>query len=372
MRKYFSKMSPQMKKMLKIVGIVFGVIFGWFFIKKGLFFYFVSHYQPPPVTISATTAREQPWQSYISSIGTVTAVNGVDLSAEVSGIVKEIHFQSGQSVNQGDILVVLDTSVEDAQLKDNESKLKLAQINYERDKTLLNKHVTSQAAADTSLAQLQEAEAGVEATKARIKQKIITAPFSGKIGIRQIDLGGFVSPGTPIASLQSLDPLLVKFNLPEQYVSELYIDQPIDINIQSNGSTHTTIRGKLTAFNSKVDLATRSIQIEALIPNKNLQLYPGMFALVKVWLKDTKNVITLPQTAIAYSLHGDSVFLIRDKGKKHHPELVAMRQYVKTGERRGDIVVIQSGIKTGDQVATSGQLKLQNDTRVAIDNNAEL
>jgi membrane fusion protein (multidrug efflux system) len=365
-------MSPQMKKMLMIVGIVFAIIFGWYGIKKALFSYFVSHYQPPPVTISVVTAKTQPWQAYVTSVGTLTAINGVEISAEVSGIVKEIHFQSGQLVNQGDILVSLETGVEEAQLKDRLSKLKLAQINYDRDKTLLKKTVGSQAAADTSFAKLQEAEADAEEVKARIKQKTITAPFSGKIGIRQINLGGYLSAGTAMVSLQSLDPLDVRFNLPEQYVSDLYLQQPVDVDVNLNSATNPNIKGTITAINSKVDQSTRNILIQATIPNKNLQLYPGMFALVKVWLKDQRNVITLPQTAISYSLHGDSVFIIKDKGKKRHPNLFAYRQYVKVGERRGDLVVILEGIKEGDQVATSGQLKLQNDTHIVIDNSVEL
>lgn len=368
------QISPQMKKMLKIVGIVFGIIFGWFFIKKGLFLYFISHYEPPPVTISASTARSQPWQSYVTSVGTITAINGVEISAEVSGLVKEIHFQSGQLVNQGDVLVVLDNSVEQAQLKDNESKLKLAQINYDRDKTLLKKNVGSQAAADTSFAKLQEAEAGVEQIKAKIKQKTITAPFNGKIGIRLIDIGGYLSAGTAMVSLQSLDPLYVRFNLPEQYVPSLYLQQPVDVDVNLNvtSATNSSIKGTITAINSKVDQSTRNILVQATIPNKNLQLYPGMFALVRIWLNDKKNVITLPQTAISYSLHGDSVFLIENKGKKDKPDLYVNRKYVKVGERRGDLVVILDGIKAGDQVATSGQLKLQNETHVVIDNSVEL
>ncbi len=364
--------TPQMKKMLKIVGIVFGIIFGIYFIKQALFGYFMSHYQPPPVTISATTVTKQKWQSYITSIGTVTAVNGVDLSAEVSGIVKEVRFTSGQFVNQGDTLVLLDTSVEQAQLKDSLAKLKLAQINYTRDSTLLKKSVGSQSSADTSFAQLKQAEAGVEEIQAHIRQKTIIAPFSGKIGIRQIDLGQYLQAGTAMVSLQSLDPLFIKFDLPEQYVPNLYLNQPISADVNLNSANTKDLQGTITAINSKVDQSTRNILIQATIPNKNLELYPGMFAFVKIWLREQNDVIILPQTSIAYSLHGDSVFLIKDKGKKGHPDLYVTRQYVKVGERRGDSVVIESGLTAGDQVATSGQLKLQNDTHVVIDNSVEL
>lgn len=365
-------MSPQMKKMLLTVGIVFGLVFGWYGTKKILFWIFVATYTPPPVTISATTANAGTWQSFLTSVGTITAVNGVDISSETSGSVKEIHFQSGQFVNQGDLLILLDTSVEEAQLKDNQARLKLAQINYDRDKTLRLKNVASQAAVDTDLANLQQAQAGVEATQARINQKTVTAPFSGKIGIRQINIGEYVPAGTSMVTLQSLDPLYVRFNLPEQYLTELYLNQPVDIEVNLNTTDHQVIRGAITAINAKVDQTTRNILIQASIPNKKLQLYPGMFAQVRIWLHERNHVITLPQTAISYSLHGDSVFLIHDKGKKKHPNLFTTRQYVKVGERRGNDVVVLEGIKVGDRVATSGQLKLENDTHVVIDNSVEM
>lgn len=365
-------MSTQMKKMLFVVGVVLGTIFGWYGIQKLLFIYFVSSYEPPPVTVSASTATANIWQSYLSSVGTLTAINGVDISAEVPGIVKEINFNSGQFVNQGDLLVQLDTSVEQADLKSNIAKLKLAQINFERYQTLQKKNAVSQAVFDTSQAELKEAEAAVEATQARIKQKTLTAPFSGKIGIRQINIGEYVAPGTAMASLQTLDPLYVKFNLPEQYLPLLYLNQPIEISV--NTSEKKSIAGTITAINSKVDQNTRNILVQATIPNKNLELYPGMFALIKVWLKEQKNVVILPQTAISYSLHGDSVFIIKDKGngKKGKPNLHAYRQYIEVGERRDNIVSILKGLKAGDQVVNAGQLKLQNGTHVVIDNSVEL
>lgn len=361
-------MTTQMKKMLIIVGIIFGIIFGWYGAKKLLFTWIMGHYEPPAVTISASIATKKTWQSFVTSVGTLTAINGVDISAEAPGIVKEIHFESGQFVNQGDTLVLLDTRVEQAQLKANQSQLKLAQINFERDKTLAKRNVLSQASLDTSLAQLEQAEAGVEQVQARIKQKTITAPFSGKIGIRLIDIGEYVSAGTPMVSLQSLDPLYVRFNLPEQYVPKLYQGQPIDIT-----TGNQVIHGYISAVNSKVDQVTRNILVEATIPNKNMQVYPGMFAAVTVWMNDKKNVITLPQTAISYSLHGDSVFIIKTKDKKSkEPISKAYRQYVKVGERRNDEVTITEGVKPGDSVVTSGQLKLQNGTHVVIDNSVEM
>jgi membrane fusion protein, multidrug efflux system len=369
-----SFMTKQMKRMLVIVTIIFGIIFGIYGAKKLLFMYFMSHYEMPAVTISATTAKTKTWQSYLSAIGTLTAINGTDISSEAAGIITEIHFASGQFVNQGDVLIILDTEIEQAQLKNDQAKMKLAKINYERNQTLLKKNALSQSAFDTSLAELEEAQANLQVTQAKIKQKTIVAPFSGKIGIRQVSVGDYVAPGNAMVSLQSLDPLYVQFNLPEQNLPLLYLQQPIDISIYSNGKGSKVFHGVLTAINSKIEQATRNILVQATIPNKDLHLYPGMFAQVKVWLKAQNNIITLPQTAISYSLHGDSVFIINSdkKDKAGNPLFYVTRQYVKVGERRGDEVAILEGIKAGDQVVTSGQLKLQNNTHVVIDNTVEL
>jgi membrane fusion protein (multidrug efflux system) len=363
-----------MKKMLIYVSIVFGIIFGLYFAKKMLFSYLFSHYQPPPVTISSTTATSKIWQSFLTSVGTLTAVEGTDISSEASGLVTDIRFTSGQFVKPGEVLVLLDTSVEQAQLKFDQAKLNLAQISFDRNAALMKKNVVSKADFDITASELTEAQANLEQTQARIKQKTITAPFAGKIGIRLINVGQYVSAGTNMATLQSLDPLYVQFNLPEQYLGDLYLQQLVDVTINQNSQNKAVFHGMVTAINSKIDQTTRNILVQATIPNKNLQLYPGMFANVKVWLRERNNVVTLPQTAISYSLHGDSVFLIKADKKKQHgePVLHVNRQYVKVGEQRGNEIVILEGIKPGDQVVTSGQLKLDNGTRVVIDNSVEL
>jgi membrane fusion protein, multidrug efflux system len=267
---------------------------------------------------------------------------------------------------------VLDTSVEQSELENNQAKLKLAQLSYDRDQTLLKRNATSQSVVDSDLANLQQAQAGVDEAKAHISQKTITAPFSGKIGIRQINLGQYVAAGTTMVTLQSLDPLYVRFNLPEQYVADLYLQQPVSVTINGDETSGQTVQGVVTAINSAVDQSTRNILVQATIPNPTQTLYPGMFALVKVSLPAKNNVLVLPQTAVTYSLHGDSVFVIKPEGKKKRPILHAYREYIKVGERRDNEVSIVSGIQPGDQIATSGQIKLQNGTRVAIDNSVEL
>lgn len=365
-------MSTPMKKMLILMGILFGLLFGWYGVKKLFLWYMISHYEPPPVTVSSTVAKETTWQSYVTAVGTLTAINGVDISTEAAGIIQNIFFTSGQLVHKGDRLVQLNTDIEEAQLKFDESVLTLAKINYDRNVPLAKKNYIPATTLDELSARLQQAQANVEKTKALINQKNIVAPFDGKIGIRQVDLGQYISPGNSIVTLQSLDPLYVQFNLPEQYLHELYFNQPVDITV--NLLNDLTVHGTIHAINAKVDQTTRNILAEAIIPNKNLAVYPGMFASVRIWLRAKNAVITLPQTAISYSLHGDSVFLIKAEKKGWRRETVyhVYRQYITTGERRGDDVVIENGLKAGDQVVTSGQLKLQNGTHVVIDNSIPL
>lgn len=360
-----------MKRMLLFVGIFFAIIFGWYGAKKVLMWWFMSHYQPPAVTISAVTAKSEMWSPYLEAVGTLTAVNGVDLSSEASGIIKTIRFNSGQYVHQGETVLQLETSVEEALLKDRQAQLKLAQMNYERDKKLYEKNVSSQSALDTRFAQLQAAESGVESVKAQIRQKNIVAPFSGRLGIRQVNLGQFLSAGTTVVTLQSLNPLYVLFNLPEQFLPQLFLNQMVDVTV--NFGQGKTIRGKITAINSKVDQVTRNVQIQATINNEKAQLYPGMFASIKVWSRAKENTIIIPQTAVSYSLSGDYVFLIKNESKnKKQEDLRVYRQYIKVGDHRGAQVSILEGLKAGDRIVTSGQLKLQNATRITIDNKVEL
>lgn len=364
-------MSGQMKKMLLYVGIFFAIVFGWYGVRALMFSWFMAHYEQPAITVSSVNVSTKTWQSFLTSVGTLTAINGVDLSAEVSGLVKVVHFNSGQFVKKGDVIIELDTSIEQASLKDKKAKLVLAKLNYDREKKLFEKKFSSQATLDQRYAELLESEAGVESVEAQIKQKTITAPFDGRIGIRQVDLGQYISPGAVLVTLQSLNPLYVNLNLPEQYLSALYLNQPVDISV--NYGEGKTIRGTITAINSKVDQATRNVTIQATIPNENYVLYPGMFGSAKIWLRAQENTIVVPQTAISYSLSGDYVFMIKQEGEyRGNPILKAYRTYVKVGERRGDETSIVDGLKAGEQIITSGQLKLQNGTRVEINNSVEL
>jgi membrane fusion protein (multidrug efflux system) len=236
---------------------------------------------------------------------------------------------------------------------------------------LFNKHVSSQSTLDTRYAEWLQAQAAVESAQAQLQQKTITAPFDGRLGIRQINVGQYIAQGTTIVTLQSLDPLYVMFTLPEQYLSDLYLEQEVDVSVDFGGGK--TVRGKITAINSKVEANTRNVLVQVTIPNENYLLYPGMYGLVKVWLKDNRNAAMIPQTAISYSLSGDYVFIVKDDSQSQDgSNLHAYRQYIKVGERRGNEAFVLDGVKPGDMVVTSGQLKLQNGAHVLIDNSVKL
>jgi membrane fusion protein (multidrug efflux system) len=363
-------MTRPMSKMLMYVSIFFAILFSVYGIKKGIFLWFKSHYQPPPTTVSTTIAQPKSWQTYHSAVGTIQAINGVDIATEVPGIIQEIRFNSGQYVKKGDVLVLMRTTSEQATLKNQRAKLQLAKLNYQREQILFAKHVSSQATLDMRHAELLEAQAGVESVEAQIQQKTIVAPFDGRLGIKQVNIGQYTPPGTAIVTLQSVDPLYVMFNLPEQYLADLYLGQDVEVNV--NIGEGKIVHGKITAINSKVEPSTRNVLIQVSIPNENYRLYPGMYGFVKVLLKQNGQSIVIPQTAISYSLSGDYVYLIKNISSSTKPDLRVYRQAVKVSERRGNEATIINGLKAGDQLVASGQLKLNNDTRIVIDNSVEL
>jgi membrane fusion protein, multidrug efflux system len=360
-----------MSKMLKYAVLFFLIIFAWYGIKKIIFFWYMSHYQAPAVTVSATYANSKTWQSSISAVGSLSAVQGVDLAAETSGVITAIYFNSGQYIKKDALILSLRTESEEAELKSSQAKLALAKMNYEREHTLFNKKVSPQAVLDLRYAELLQEQAHVDAILAKIHQKNIRAPFSGRLGIRLVNLGQYVPAGTPLVTLQALDPLYVLFHLPEHYLPDLYLGQSIAVAI--NSAKDKTVQGEITAIDSKVDPATRSVLVQATIANQHYSLYPGMYGLVKVWLKEKTNRIVIPQTAISFSLSGDYVFLVKEEFKNKKTNMLrAYRQFVKVGEQKGNEAAILEGVKTNDRIVTSGQLKLQNGSTILIDNSQEL
>lgn len=359
-------MQKSMKRMLLLVAIFFTLVFGIYGVKKAMFIYFMSHYTPPAVTITAKEVKTKDWHAYLTSVGTLKAIKGVDLSVEVPGTIKEIHFTSGQTVQAGEPLILLDTRVQEAELKNANAALQLAQLSYEREQTLYKRKASSKANLDARFAEYTQAQAKVEAAKAQMNIRTITAPFTGHIGIRLVDIGQYVSPGTALVTLQSLDPLYVMFTMPEQDIPYLHLNQPVNIKINFQDGRYA--QGTISAINAKVDEATRNILVQATIPNPDLSLYPGMFATVRVQLPEQKDQLIVPQTAISYSLSGDYVFILKEEDK----QLKAYRQYVNVGDRRGNEAVILKGLKPGDRIVTVGQLKLQNGTRVNVDEEKEM
>jgi membrane fusion protein, multidrug efflux system len=358
-------MKP-MKKMLILVSIFFLILFGIYVAKKLLFARAMSHYQPPPVTISTAEVKAANWRPYINSVGTLYAVNGVELAAETAGIVRDIQFKSGQFVKAGDLLAILDSSTEQAQLKSFQAKLKLTEMDYQRQIALFKKQAVSQAMIDSMRAKLQDAQANVEGLVARIRQKTITAPFAGKLGMRQINLGQYIAPGNTIASLQALNPLHVRFYLPEQYLASLSLNQPVTVTVDVGDGLD--IEGKITAIDAKVKQSTRTIEVQATIANDKLLFYPGLFAYIKIWLPNMQQQLVVPQTAITYSLGGNFVYVIH----KELTDLRARQQYIKLGEARGNEIAIIEGLEKGQQIVSAGQMKLQNGARVVINNEVDI
>lgn len=364
--------AKYMRRMIIILAIVFGTLLLFNVVRHLLMQRFFAHFALPTVTISTTKATASSWTPTIDAVGSLVAINGVQVSPEVAGMVTKIYFQSGQMVQKDQSLLQLDDRTDQQDLKNFQAQLNLAQINYNRQVSLVKTNASSQANLDEATAQLQEAQAAVSKTQVLIDQKLIKAPFEGKIGIRNVNIGQYVSPGANLVNLQSLNPLHVQFALPEQYFKSLYVGQSIQFSVDDY--SNELFAGKITAIDASVSPDTRNILVEAITANDKLQLYPGMYATIQVLLPTQENVITVPQTAISYSLFGDSVFVVTPEGKDkdNKPILKAHRRYVTTGDRRGDQIAILKGVKAGEDVVNSGQLKLEDGVAVLINNSVKL
>jgi len=322
----------------------------------------------PRPTVSAIKAEFKDWQPQLEAVGSLRAAKGVDITGELAGIVEEIRFSSGGDVKQGSLLVKLRAEDDVAKLASLEAAAKLAEITYNRDKKQLKAQAVSQAVVDTDTAQLKSAHAQVAEQKAIVDKKFIRAPFSGHLGIRNIDVGQYLNPGTAIVTLQQLDPIYLDFYLPQQALAQVETGQVI--HAKSDTYPGRTFEGKITAINPKVDTATRNVQIRAEIQNHDHALLPGMYATASINAGATTHMLTLPQTAITYNPYGNTVFILKEKSKDSEgkPQLTAQPTFVTIGETRGDQVQVLKGVKEGDLAVTSGQIKLQNGTPVIVDN----
>lgn len=326
-----------------------------------------SAFQPPPEAVTTVVAKKEPWPVTLGAIGNVTAVRGVTVSADLSGIVEKIAFDSGRTVREGDLLVQLDTRQEKAQLSSAEARRDLARANLERMGGLLKKKVTSQAEYDSSSAECKQAEAQVEEIRATIERKTIRAPFAGVLGIRQVNRGQYLTDGDPVVPLQALDPVHVTFSVPQQNVGLLKVGQEAHVSVE--GMPEADATAKITAIDSVVDEATRNIQVQATLANPGMRLRPGMFVQVRLGMEQTDPVIALPATAISHAPYGDSVFVVKEMpGPDGKPSRVVAQVFVKLGGDRGDQVAVISGLEPGQEVVTSGVFKLRNGGAVQVNN----
>jgi membrane fusion protein, multidrug efflux system len=322
-------------------------------------------FQMPPEAITTVVTRREDWSATRTTIGSVAAVQGVTLSADLPGVVASIDFESGRQVEAGHVLMRLDTSQERAQLRSAEAQLNLAKLNLDRMVTLRDKQVVSTAEHDRATAEFAQAEARVSEIRAVIDRKQIRAPFTGALGIRQVNLGQYLNAGDPIVPLQSLDPVYVNFSVPQDGFGGLRVGAEVRVHADSAGN----VAGRITAINSVIDEATRNVQVQATFRNPGGRLRPGMFVDVELALGRNDVVVTLPASAINYAPYGNSVFVVADiEGQGGAKYRGVQQRFIKVGPGRGDQVAILSGLESGEEVATSGVFKLRNGAAVLVRN----
>ena len=327
-------------------------------------------FQPPPEAVTTIIARQEQWQGALGAIGTVAPVNGVMVSADLPGVVQKIAFDSGNRVEAGELLVQLDARQEQAQLAAAEARLELARLNLARIRGLREEGINSQTDLDTSVAEQKQAEGVVGEIRATIERKTIHAPFPGILGIRRANLGQYLKSGDPIVQLQSLDPIFVNFDVPQQDLVRVRTGGAVHVTAEGHPSIELT--GRITAIDSVVDDSTRNVRVQATLDNPRGRLRPGMFVTARALLDAREQVIALPASAISYAPYGDSVFIVEDlKGPNGQAYRGVRQQFVKTGSARGDQIAVLSGIAPGAEVVTSGVFKLRNGAAVTVNNNTQ-
>ena len=324
-------------------------------------------FQPPPEAVTTITAVQEQWPETLSAIGSVAAVQGVTISADLPGTVDRIGFEAGQWVREGEVLALLDTRQEQAQLAAAEAQRELARVNFDRMQGLLNENVVSRAEFDRATADQRQSEAHVGEIRATIERKTIRAPFSGVLGIRRVNLGQYLSAGDALVTLQSLSPIYVNFAVPQQAMAQVKAGRTVKVT--AGNLAGVEFSGRITAIDSVVDEATRNVQVQATLTNGNGTLRPGMFVQAEVLVGATAAIVSVPASAISYAPYGNSVFVVGDwqdpSGKSYRG---VRQQFVKLGPARGDQIAILSGLKAGDEVVTSGVFKLRNGAAVPINN----
>ena len=361
------------KRMIVMVALMAAFIAGLGFIKFKQFQAMAEQFaamQPPPDAVTTVVAAEEEWPNTLNAIGTVAAVQGVTVSADLPGVVDRIAFDSGKSVEKGDVLVQLDTRQEQAQLAGAQSALELARLNHERMEGLVKQDAVSRAEYDAAQATYKQADARIGEIRATIERKTIRAPFSGVLGIRQVNLGQYLTGGDPVVPLQSLNPIYVNFAVPQQDASEMRIGRTVHITVGELGSGEFT--GRVSAVDSVVDQTTRNVQVQATLANPGGKLRPGMFVQAQVMLGAARKVIALPASAINYAPYGDSVFVVSElKNPQGQAYRGVRQQVVKLGGARGDQIAVLSGINVGEEIVSSGVFKLRNSAPIQVNNTVQ-
>lgn len=343
-----------------LLGAVFGGIFGWKYyqMQQGA----AQQGGPPPPTVAIHTVEADDWRPELQAIGTLVAAKGTNVTGEVPGIVREIHFESGQAVAQGDLLVQLDDAVDQAELAGLLAEQHLAELKYRRLSRLVTDQSVSEADVDEARAQLDSATAQVGAKRAVIAKKKIRAPFAGRLGIRLVDIGDYLEPGVPIVPLEALDPIYVDFSLPERHLARVEEGQPVEV--RASARPDETFSGEVSAINPAVDVATRSLKLRATLANPEGRLRPGMFVETFVKLPQRQDIVTIPRVAVTYAPYGDSVFVVEDKDG----QLTVERRQIETGAVRPGETEVVEGLEPGERIVLAGQVKLRNGQTVREDN----
>jgi membrane fusion protein (multidrug efflux system) len=354
------------------------VLAAWnFVLKPNMIKGFISAMVPPPSTVTSEKARTEQWIEQLASIGTLFSSHGVDVTSQVAGIVTEVHAASGSDVAQGTLLVQLDIAVEQADLASARAVLAEAEVAFQRQSNLIAKQVTSEASVDTARSKRDTAQAAVNRIEAVIAQKTIKAPVAGRLGIRKVEVGQYVTPGMTLVTVQQLDPIRADFPMPEQAIGKLKVGQTIEIAVDAFPGR--VFKGNIESLDARVAQDTRTLLVRGSLPNSKAQLLPGMFANVTVLVGNPRTVVTVPRTAVNYSLYGDSLYVVKaadapaetaagQAAAAGERKLVAERRFVKAGQARDDRVSIVEGIKAGDEIVTTGQLKLNPGAAIRIDN----
>jgi membrane fusion protein (multidrug efflux system) len=361
------------KRMILMVVVMTIFIAGLGFVKFRQFQAMAGEFaamQPPPDAVTTIIAAQEEWPATLNAIGTLAAVQGVTVTADLPGIVSRISFDSGKTVQKGDVLVQLDTRQEEAQRSGAESQLQLAHLNFQRMQGLVEQDAVSRAEYDAAAAAFKQAEARLGEIRATIERKTIRAPFSGVLGIRQVNLGQYLTGGDPVVPLQALNPIYVNFGVPQQEATEMHIGRGVRITVgELSGGEFT---GRISALDSVVDQTTRNVQVQATLANAGGRLRPGMFVQTQVTLGADRLVVALPASAINYAPYGDSVFVVADmRNPKGQTYRGVRQQVVKLGAARGDQIAVLSGINPGEEIVSSGVFKLRNGAPVQVNNTVQ-